>query len=252
MWEHFLDFCKLLWVKSHPSDYEKSLFEKTQKYCRYISWIPGLKMVGVCGSLSMHATKTPEETKKIKWTDWSDIDLFIITANKRMWFVRIAVTIIFQILWVRRHWDKVKERFCLSFFITENAMDFSKIAIENDIYLFYWIYYLKPIINKDNTYERFIKANENLGINSINLHWDNKIYLVKPIFVISSKVEKSINFILNPLLDLKNWMLKKIFLSKTLKHKKRLWDPFWLIVNDNMLKFTDNDRRVEIRDELSR
>jgi len=41
-------------------------------------------------------------------------------------------------------------------------MDFSKIAIENDIYLFYWIYYLKPILNKDNTYECFIKANKSM------------------------------------------------------------------------------------------
>ena len=38
-------------------------------------------------------------------------------------------------------------------------MDLSKIAIKNDIYLSYWIYSLKPIINRNNTYEKFIEVN---------------------------------------------------------------------------------------------
>lgn len=243
MWEYFQEFCKLLWVKSHPNDYEKSLFEKTQKYSRYIAWIPGLKMVAVCGSLSMYATKTPEESMKTKGTPWSDIDLFIVTYPKRMWYVRIVITLVFQLLWVRRHWDKIKDRFCLSFFITEDAMDFSSIAIKNDIYLFYWIYYLKPIINKDFTYERFIKANKSLWIDEINLHWDNKIYLIK-----SSKYIKFLDKC--KLLNLKDWTTKKIFIWKTLAHKKRLWNPEGIIVNDSMLKFTDNDKREEIRNSL--
>lgn len=268
MWEYFQNFCKLLWVKSHPSNYEKSLFEKAQKYSKYISWIPGLKMVAVCNSLSMYSTKISQPSSlRVKWNEmkqsmqqlWkvdhhiinsprddesgSDIDLFIVTSPKRLWFVRIAVTIIFQVLWVRRYWNKIKDRFCLSFFITENAMDFSKISIENDVYLFYWIYYLKPIINKDSTYEKFIKANKKLWINEINLHWDNKIYLIK-----TSAYMKFLDKC--KILDFKNWALKKILLKKTLKHKKRLWDPFGLIVNNDMLKFTDNDRRLEIRDSL--
>ncbi len=227
-------------IKNHPNENEKALFLRAQHYLKYISWIPGLKMVAVCDSLSMYATKTPEEAKKLKWTQGSDIDLFIITAPNRLWYVRVVVTIIFQLLWVRRHWDKVKDRFCLSFFITENAMDFSKISIEKDIYLFYWIYFLKPIINKDQTYEKFIKANVTMWINNLSLHWDNKAYLIKTWSYIHL-LDKC------RLLNFKNWVLKKIFLSKTLKHKKRLWDPVGIIVNNDMLKFHDNDRRMEIR-----
>jgi hypothetical protein len=48
---------------------------------------------------------------------------------------------------------------CLSFFITTEAMDLSHIAIENDIYLSYWIYYMRPIIYRDETYEKFLSAN---------------------------------------------------------------------------------------------
>jgi hypothetical protein len=233
MWEYFADFCSLMNIKKHPSDYEKHLFEKTQRYARYISWIPGLKMVAVCNSLSMYATKSWE----------SDIDLFIVTAPKRLWSVRIMVTVIFQLLWVRRNGKKIKERFCLSFFITDKALDFSSFAIQNDIYLFYWIYFLKPIISKDGTYERFLRANKPLGINEINLNWDNKAYLLK-----TSKYRKI--FDRCRLLDFKNYILKLIFLPRTIAHKKRLWNPWGLIVTDDILKFTDNDKRVEIRDRL--
>ncbi len=233
MWEYFKDFINLFWIKNKPSPYESELFAKTQKYCRHISWIPGLKMVAVCNSLSMYATKK----------EWSDIDIFIITAPKRMWLVRITVTMIFHLLWVRRHGSKIKDRFCLSFFISENAMDFSKIAIQKDIYLYYWIYFLKPIINKDSAYERFIKANSPLWINELNLNWDNKAYIIK-----SPKYLKFADRC--KILDFKDFVLKKIFLPKTLSHKKRLWDPFGLIVSDDMLKFQDNDKRIEIRDKL--
>jgi len=235
-------FDKYIWSKNYPSSYEKELFSKTQKYCRYISWIPGLKMVAVCNSLSMYATK-----KK-----WSDIDLFIITAKNRLWLVRIMVTLVFQLLGVRRHWNKIAERFCLSFFIDETTEDFSSFAIENDIYLYFWIYYLKPIINKDLTYENFIKANKPLGIDSINLHKDNRIYEIptenphpNPLHS-GGEGEKFLSLILNFL----NYLLKKIFLPKTLAHKKRLWNPEGLIVSDNILKFHDNDRRVEVRENI--
>jgi len=226
-------FDKYIWSKNYPSDYERELFSKTQKYCRYISWIPGLKMVAVCNSLSMYATKEK----------WSDIDLFIITAKNRLWLVRIMVTLVFQILGVRRHWNNIAERFCLSFFIDETAEDFSSFSLENDVYLYFWIYYLKPIINKDLTYEQFIKANKPLGIDQINLHKDNKAYEIR--------TWKYLKFLDNcKILDFKNYLLKKIFLPKTLAHKKRLWNPEGLIVSDNILKFHDNDRRVEVRDKI--
>ncbi|MDP3380553.1 MAG: hypothetical protein Q8S84_03310 [bacterium] len=38
-------------------------------------------------------------------------------------------------------------------------MDFSDWKIENDIYLYFWIVYFKPILNYDNTYELFIEKN---------------------------------------------------------------------------------------------
>jgi hypothetical protein len=43
-------------------------------------------------------------------------------------------------------------------------MDMSKIAIEDDIYLYYWIYYMKPIFTRGGIYERFLEANNWVAI----------------------------------------------------------------------------------------
>jgi hypothetical protein len=39
-------------------------------------------------------------------------------------------------------------------------MNFEKIALENDIYLYFWILYLKPIMDINNTYKKFIDINK--------------------------------------------------------------------------------------------
>jgi hypothetical protein len=131
-----------------PNEHEKKLFERAEKYIRKISWIPGLRMVAVVNSLSMYATD-----------DDSDIDLFIVTTRDSMWFVRTMTTLIFLIFGVWRHGEDIAGNFCLSFFITLDAMDMSKISIEDDIYLFYWLYHMRPVLVVTDTWERFQEAN---------------------------------------------------------------------------------------------
>jgi len=40
-------------------------------------------------------------------------------------------------------------------------MNFNDWKIEDDIYLYFWIVYMKPILDYDNTYENFLKINNN-------------------------------------------------------------------------------------------
>lgn len=74
-------------VKKTPSPGEKELFQKTQDFVKLIGWIPGLRMVAVSNSLAMYATHAG-----------SDIDLFIITAPRRLWIVRTLVLLSSTIL----------------------------------------------------------------------------------------------------------------------------------------------------------
>lgn len=146
---HYKDaFDRYMGARKEPNVHDSMLMSRAERYIRRITWIPGLRMVAVVNSVSMNATH-PD----------SDIDLFIITAHGRMWLVRVLVTSLFYILGVWRKGEDIAGNFCLSFFIEETALDMSRIAIEDDIYLYFWMYYMRPIYVVDDMYDRFRQAN---------------------------------------------------------------------------------------------
>ncbi len=276
----------LLWIKSEPNEHERYLFERAQKYITKLTRIPGIKMIAICNSLSMYATHKD-----------SDIDLFIITKPEMIWFVRFFTTIT---LWINGVWRKnqdIRENFCLSFFTTTDAMDLSKIAIENDIYLYYWIYYMKPIIVKNDMYEKFLKANnwveisedqrkenQNYIIHSATFfvcefcvsireyfrkkfqtvwakasfwnlenraenRYQNEAEKIKTFGTFSHKSTDNIAW-RNEFYIAINQIIRFFLLPKTIKSKAKLWNPEWVIISDDMLKFHDKDRRKEISEAI--
>ena len=229
-------FKTYFWIKNSPSKIEEAFYKKTKKYIGYIKWIPWLKMIWVWNSISMNYS-----------TKESDIDLFIITSPNRLWFVRIIITFIFSILWIRKTKNKHAWRFCLSFFATTNLLDFSDFAIKDDIYLYFRIIYFKPILDYDHTYDLFLEKNTLWADFSeyTDIIENNKKYIK-----FSSPSIRLKGRIRDGLLNFLNTLFKKIFLPKTLKHFEKIWKPFWVIINDDLLKFHNNDIRKKIRDDL--
>jgi hypothetical protein len=128
---------------------------------------------------------------------------------------------------VRKTVSKHSGRFCLSFFATENALDFSSFAIENDVYLYFRILYFKPILNFDNTYENFIEANATWA--DFSLYQDIIEENKKGVKIKNSNSNKNkISNVRNTtgLHSLPEKLLKKIFLSRTLKTYEKLRKPF--------------------------
>lgn len=228
----FEKFKSLKNIKDFPLDIEKKLIDKTIKYTRLIKWIPWIKMLAIWNSVSMNSASND-----------SDIDLFIVTSKNRLWTVRIFITLIFQILWVRKTNKNHSKRFCLSFFCTTDALNLEKIAIENDIYLYYRIIYLKPIMDYNSTYSKFIEENKKWcdfdDYNSILEGNKNWIYYKKDTLKYNCKI-----------LNLLEKLLKYFFISKTKKSFIKLWSPFGVIIDNDMLKFHDKDIRKEVRDKI--
>lgn len=219
-------------IKEKPWKWDLLYIEKTKKYINYIKRIPWILMVWIWNSISMNA-----------WKKTSDIDLFIVTKKNKIRTTRLLVTIIFQILWVRKTKNKHAWRFCLSFFSTIEWLDFSNFTIEYDIYLYFWIVYFKPILDYDDTYDYFININASWAIFS---DYKDKIKEnKKQIIYKKSWNNKKIN---------KLWLIEKIIksilLPKTKKSYKDLWKPFWVIISDKLLKFHDKDIRKEVRNNL--
>jgi hypothetical protein len=215
-------------VKSEPNSHEISLFQRAQKYIGYLRFIPGIQMVAVVNSLSLYATHAD-----------SDIDLFIVTDRDRIWFVRVLTTALFWLLWVWRKGEDIAGNFCLSFFITENALDLESIAIEDDIYLSFWIYHMKPIFVRADIYERFLLANPWVEISS-DQKIENKKFLIPPL-----PPRESSSF----------WYIFELFFryfgeKKSLKSYKNLGSPTGIIITKNILKFHNEDRRERVRDAI--
>jgi len=232
-------------IKKNPTKVEINFYNKTEKYLKYIKWIPWLKMVWIWNSISMNCAD-----------ENSDIDLYIVTDEKRIWFVRILVTIIFQILWVRKNEKNHAWRFCLSFFSTIKWMDFNTFKIENDIYLYFWIIYFKPILDYENTYDNFITKNNSW----LNIKWYEDIIKENKKFIKYTRDNKCIIkkcsilkifwIIYYSFLNFIEYILKSLFSFKTINTYKKIWKPYWVIINNNLLKFHNWDIREEIKKEL--
>lgn len=226
----FLDYFK---SKNQPSEIEKLFYDKADKYIWYIKWIPWIRMIAIWNSISMNAAKKS-----------SDIDLFIVTTNNSMWFVRVIITLIFSILKVRKTQTKHAWMFCLSFFATTSWMNFQNWKIDNDIYLYFWILYLKPILNYNNTYENFINENKYYWM---DIKWYEDLIENNKKYIKYNYNKKSGNWLIIRSL---NKIFKFIFLPKTLKHYENIWKPYWVIINENLLKFHNWDIRQKISHDL--
>lgn len=214
--------------KNTPNTHEEQLFARAEKYIDTIKNIRGIKMIGICNSLSMYATNRN-----------SDIDLFIVTEKNMLWYVRFFVTLKFWILGVWRKWDDIAGNFCLSFFVSENALEFEKITISDDIYLYFWIYFLRPILDYDDTYEKFLQKNNWVNIDEI-VKYDNKKYIK-----FSWKSHKIFWFH-----SILNIFIKFFGEKKTKRNYEKMGRPTGVIISDDMLKFHDKDQRENIRDNF--
>lgn len=204
------------------------------------SFFPQIQMVALCNSRAMGEAD-----------ENSDIDLFIITKKGNLWTARFTVTVLSSLLGIRRrntHWlekwspeyiKRTKNKFCLSFFISEEVLSLESIRLQpNDPYLHRWIYTLVPLVNKNATYEHFMESN-----------WVEPTYL--PVNPSWRLFFMTLGNIFGFLSIFESW-IKKLWLPKTLRTYEKLGKPWWVVITDTMLKFHDNDQRKEHQDSFKK
>ena len=76
----------------------------------------------------------------------SDIDLFVVAQERRVWLARFFMTLMMRVYSIKRTRKITRKRFCLSFFIDRNNQNLEALLLHRrDIYLPYWIAHLVPI-----------------------------------------------------------------------------------------------------------
>lgn len=226
----------------------KDFLEKVKKYSWIFKISPCIKEVFVCNTAAFWSAN-----KK------SDIDLFIVTTNWKIWTWRIFTSFLIHIFWLRRWWKNIEWKFCLSFWATEKwAKKLGEIQIKEnkDPYLAIWTRTLIPILDKW-FFEEFKKENswiENYWLNYNPINNGNQSDLSNK----KSSKENPLNPLIqgwtyhnsNVILNKIEKLIKKIFEKRALRKRKKLKNPSGVIISNEFLKFHDNDIRIEVAKEI--
>jgi len=218
--------------------------ERIQFYLKLLSFFPQIKLVGLSGTVAMMNAKEND-----------DIDLFIITARNRLWTGRLIALLLAKIMRIKRPRitnyelrikERTKDKVCLNLFFEEKKMevpDYKKTE-----YVAHEILQMKPLINKRNVYQRFLKANKwiykvypnainpEFRIQNLELNLESRIETLNSKSILNSKL-----LILNYLSNKIEVFLKNLQLKFIKRHQTNE------VVTDSQLWFFPEDFERKLR-----
>ncbi len=210
---------------------------------RIVRSVPFLKAIFVCNTVGAEQA-----------TEDSDIDFFIVTEKNRIWIVRLWVTFLLGLFRLRRVNNRIKNKICLSFYVTADSLNLANLrVVDDDIHFAYWINQMLPIFDPENLYAKFLQANS----------WTKK-------YLPNIKPEKMSSYILAVNLskigdvwkrawekmwtgvygDMISGEAKKIQISKMKFSGKKIdrGEDKGVVISDQILKFHEKDTRLEYRE----
>ena len=212
-------------------------FKKALKVAGFLKWMPGIKMIGICNSLSWANADTG-----------SDIDFFIVTEKGKLWTSRFLAVGFLKIFGLRPEKNNTKDKICLSFFVDEEHLNLENLAIESpDIYLIYWINQLVPIFDRGGMHRKFLESNRWIKrfLPNIFNNEGSERRMVAEDFIFVGRKEKAEegSLVENFLHKLQHKILPK-------KIKEVANQNSNVVVKDGILKFhCNNDRRKKYQEK---
>ncbi len=220
---------------------------KAMKFALWCSLVPGVAMIALCNTLAFSHAR-----------DGSDIDLFIVARKGHLWFVRAACIVLSLFFGPRLSEQHMRDALCLSFFIREDALDLSSLALPclqgiDDVYLAIWVSRLVPIYDEGDSARLFWEANQ----------WAAKIIPHRMQYVPSHVRRISHGVVLNAFKK-----IVTVLYSPFLRHVERVCKVVQqkkfpsdiraaaheahsgVVISDTMLKFHLNDRRAYFVQQL--
>ncbi|MFA5134249.1 MAG: hypothetical protein WC505_00470 [Patescibacteria group bacterium] len=208
-------------------------FHRALRVVSLLRRMPFVKMIGICNTLAYSNSRRE-----------GDIDLLIVTKRRRVWQVRFWVTGFLKLSNMRPRPGRTEDTICPSFFVDEDHLDLSGLALENDIYLPYWVSQVVPVYD-EGIYRTFIASNA----------WIHRaIPNVLPYVPTARRRRKRVKlwkyFISAACAPLPEQLFKRYQLRVMPKRLRELANrDSRVVVQDYMLKFHDNDRRAYFYDQ---
>lgn len=217
-------------------------FFRARRAVRLISWIPFVRMVAICNTVAMAASNKE-----------SDIDFFIVTRVGRIWFVRFLTALALHFAGLRRHGRHIANRICLSFYAVDSALDLSVMCLpQGDVYLTYWPTQLVLLLNEENTYEKFARANAWVRMNLPNTNFDSAFGdlrctpCARSARMIRRVGESILCGNIGGALERACRFVQHIKMKYALQGSRPVRNA--VIVSDTVLKFHEHDRRQEFHE----
>lgn len=220
-------------------------WRKARRVTKILRIIPYLYNISACNKIAYYNAENN-----------SDIDFFIITKKGRIWMTRFFVTLITSILGVRRQKNKIANRICLSFYITENHYDLSRLTIEDpDIHFIYWFSQISQIYDRQASYKKLINKNSWIKKYLPNftyfkgVEYERKVKDIKILAEIREYFEKVLDSRVGDYIEnkIKNYQIKKM--DKNLESAR--WQQNTnVMISDDILKFHEKDTRTKVKAEF--
>jgi hypothetical protein len=135
---------KIVALRKKRQKYSKTKLKKAFFFAKILKAVPTLKLVAVSGALAMENSHKDD-----------DIDLVLISAKRTIWATRFFANVLLLAFKRDPKGEKVSNRACLNVFIDESSL---KIQPPN-LYLAHEICQMKPLWDREGTYQKFLKAN---------------------------------------------------------------------------------------------
>ncbi|KKR78200.1 MAG: hypothetical protein UU23_C0002G0027 [Candidatus Curtissbacteria bacterium GW2011_GWA1_40_9] len=117
---------------------------RAELFLTIIKRVPGVKLVAITGALAMkNSTKN------------DDIDLLIVTSQNKLWTTRFILNIALFPFKRSPKSKKQNNKACLNIFIDESNLTIP----DQNLYIAHEIAQMKPIWDRGNTYQKFIRSN---------------------------------------------------------------------------------------------
>lgn len=214
----------------------------TQKAASLLRFVPFVQFIAICNDLAYQ--NAPAK---------SDIDFFICLRRGRIWTGRFLVTALLYLAGLWRHNQKITNRICLSFFITDETLNLEPLLKQPaDPYFAFWLATLWPIFDQQ-VFQKFFQANAWLQ----NYFPDLQTILTHPQWSIQDSAgsywwrkmgERILGSKIGDYLEkfFRWFQIKKMCKTKKCK-PEQLTRGTDVIINDEILKFHEHDTREAVR-----
>lgn len=128
--------------------YATSKIKLGKRYIKILRLFPQIKLVGFSGSIAMSSASRDD-----------DVDLFLITKRNRLFTGRLIGILLAFIMGLKRKpgFTKAKNKVCLNLLFDESNLVIPK--DKRTPYVAHEVLQMKPLVNKQHIYGRFLYAN---------------------------------------------------------------------------------------------